>query len=89
MDFTDTEVSAGILRRVDDRNEVSARLIGSEYVANLNDNVTTTFGVEGTFERALVRDWSFNLQAGVSRSDYSFLNEQLQPVDNADTSFTY
>ena len=89
VDFTDTEVSAGILRRVDDRNEVSARLVGSEYVADLNDNETTTFGVEGTFERALIRDWSFYLQAGVSRSDYSFLNEQLQPVDNADTSFTY
>ena len=89
VDFTDTEFSAGILRRVDDRNEVSARLLGSEYVANLNDNVTTTFGVEGTFERALSRGWTFDLQAGVSRSDYSFLNEQLEPVDNADTSFTY
>ena len=89
VDFTDTEVSAGILRRVDGRNEVSARLIGSEYAADLNENETRTFGVEGTFERALARDWSFNLQAGVSRSDYSFLNEQLQPVDNADTSFTY
>ena len=51
--------------------------------------MTTTFGVEGTFARALIRDWSFYLQAGVSRSDYSFLNDQLQPVDNADTSFTY
>ena len=89
VDFTDTEVSAGILRRVDDRNEVSARLISSEYVADLNENVTTTFGVEGTFDRSLSRDWSFNLQAGVSRSDYSFLNDQLQTVDNADTSFTY
>ena len=89
VDFTDTEVSAGILRRVDGRNEVSARLVGSEYDADLNENETKTFGVEGTFERALIRDWSFNLQAGVSRSDYSFLNDQLQPVDNADTSFTY
>ena len=58
-----TEVSAGIFRQVDDRNEVSARIIGSEYVAgNLNENVTkTTFGVEGTFARSLVRDWSFYL----------------------------
>ena len=89
VDFTDTEVSAGILRRVDDRNEVTARLRGSEYAADLTENVTKTFGVEGVFERLLVRDWSFYLQAGVSRSDYSFLNEQLEPVDNADTSFTY
>ncbi len=89
MDFQDTEASAGILRRVDDRNEVSARLVGSEFVSKFNDNVTTTFGVEGTFVRALVRDWSFYLQAGVSRSDYSFLNDQLQRIENADTSFTY
>ena len=89
VDFQDTEFSAGILRRVDDRNEVSARLVGSEFVSKFNDNVTTTFGVEGTFQRTLIRDWSFYLQAGVSRSDYSFLNERLERIENADTSFTY
>lgn len=88
-DFKDTEVSAGILRNVDNRNEVSARLIAAEYVADFNQNETTTFGVEGTFRRTLSRDWAFNLAAGVSRSDYSFLDAQLQPIDNADTSFTY
>ena len=89
VDFRDTELSAGILRQVDDRNEVSARLVTSEYAAELNDNVTKTFGVEGTFARTLSRDWNFNLEAGVSRSEYSFLNQQFEPVDNADTSFTY
>ena len=89
VDFTDTEVAAGILRQVDDRNQVSARLIAGEYSADLNENVTDTFGVKGTFERTLSRDWNFNLEAGVSRSEYSFLNEQFEPVQNADTSFTY
>jgi hypothetical protein len=37
----------------------------------------------------LTRDWAFNLSAGVSRSDYSFVNSQLQLIENADVSFTY
>ncbi len=57
-DFLYTEASAGILRRVDGRNEVSARVVASEYEADFNENVTTTFGVEGTFDRALSRNWS-------------------------------
>ena len=89
VDFTDTEVSAGILRRVDNRNEVSARLLASEYESDFNQNLTKTVGVEGTFERSLTRNWSFNLAAGVSRSDYSFVNNSDQLVENADTSFTY
>jgi hypothetical protein len=89
VDFTDTRVFAGINRRVDERNQVSARLIAAEYEAELISNLTKTFGVEGTFDRVLTRDWRFSLGAGVNRSDYSFLNSQLQAVDNADTSFTY
>lgn len=89
VDFTDIEVSAGVLRRVDERNEVSARLLASEYEADANQNLTKTFGVEGTFDRALTRDWTFNLAAGVSRSDYQFVNTQQQFIENADASFTY
>jgi hypothetical protein len=89
VDFESTEVSAGVLRRVDARNEVSARLVAAEYVAGFNANETKTFGVEGGFARELNRDWVFNLTAGVSRSDYEFVNERLEEINNADTSFTY
>ena len=89
VDFTDVEVSAGILRRVDTRNEVWARVIAANYEADANQNITKTFGVEGTFERALSRDWSFNLEAGVSRSDYSFVNSRQELIENANASFTY
>lgn len=89
VDFQDTQVAAGIVRRVDARNEVAARLIASDYVADFNSNETKTFGVEGTFQRPLARDWTFNLGAGVRRSDYTFLNDRFETVDNADTSFTY
>ena len=87
--FTDTEFSAGIVRRVDARNEVSARVYSSQYEAETNFNTTETVGVQGNFTRPLGRGWTFDLTAGVNRSDYSFVNEQNQVVVNADTSFTY
>lgn len=87
--FEDREFAAGIIRRVDARNEVSARLIFEEYEAEFNQNKTETVGVEGNFIRPLGRGWTFNLAAGVSRSDYSFVNSEDQVIDNADTSFTY
>lgn len=89
VDFQDTQFAAGIVRRVDARNQVSARLLASSYEADLNQNYTDTFGVEGDFRRPLGRDWTFILSAGVSRSDYTFLNSQGMLVDNADTSLTY
>jgi hypothetical protein len=88
MDFVDTQFAAGIVRRVDERNEVSARLVGGEYSADFNQNNTRTFGVLGAFSRPLSRNWTFGLTAGVSRSDYTFVDEQGQVVVNADTYFT-
>ncbi len=87
--FEDREFSAGIIRRVDARNEVSARFYRSQYDAEQTQNTTDTIGVEGNFRRPLGRGWTFNLAAGVARSDYSFVNAQNVLVDNADTSFTY
>jgi opacity protein-like surface antigen len=89
VNFTDTRFSTGIRRQVDARNEVIARLIASEFAADFNNNETRTFGVQGNFNRELSRDWRFSLAAGVNRSDYSFVNPSLEPVENADTSFTY
>lgn len=89
VDFTDTRFATGIRRQVDARNEVTARLIASEFAADAINNETRTFGVQGNFNRELTRDWAFSLAAGVNRSDYEFVNPQLEPVENADTSFTY
>jgi opacity protein-like surface antigen len=89
VDFKDTRLATGIRRQVDARNEVTARLIASEFAADAISNETRTFGVQGNFNRELTRDWAFSLAAGVNRSDYTFLNPQLEPVENADTSFTY
>lgn len=89
-DFTDFEFAAGIVRRVDARNEVSARFFSSRYEADFTSNETETFGVQGNFRRPLGRGWIFDLTAGVNRSDYSYIEtDTQQTVVNADTSFTY
>jgi hypothetical protein len=90
VDFENHLFSAGITRRVDERNDVTARVVVQRYEADYNQNETDTVGVEGNFRRSLSRGgWSFELTTGVSRSDFSYLNSQNQLVDNADTSFTY
>jgi hypothetical protein len=88
--FTDSTVAAGIVRQVDERNEVSARAYAATYEADLNSNTTDTFGVEGEFSRPLSASWSFNLAAGVLRSDFLFVDQDtLELVDNADANFSY
>ena len=86
--FDDTLFAAGLVRRVDERNTVTARVFASEYNAVLNSNQTDTFGVQGTFSRPLTDIWNFALEAGVQRSDFIFI-EDGEVVDNADSNFTF
>jgi hypothetical protein len=88
-DFENSLFAAGIVRRVDERTDVSARVVVQRYEADFNQNETDTVGVEGVFRRPLSRrGWSFELTTGVSRSDFTFLSGD-QLFENADTSFTY
>jgi hypothetical protein len=84
-DFDNNSVALSIIRRADDRNTISARMIVSEYNADLNDNSTDSVGLEGTFTRPLAPTWTMRLSAGVQRNEFSFL-QGLTPVDNADTN---
>lgn len=86
--FQNALVAAGIVRRLDARNEVSARFFSEKYEAVLNQNVTDTFGVEGQFSRPLTANWNFALTGGVERSDFVFLDDG-EIVDNAAANFTY
>jgi hypothetical protein len=89
VDFENTQFATGIRRRVDERNELEARLVISNYQADYIQNQTDTVGVEGRFSRPLERGWRFDLTTGVSRSDFTFLDGRGVLVANADTSFTY
>jgi hypothetical protein len=88
-DFESSTFAAVLTRLVDERNEVSARVYTSDFTAARNDNDTSTFGVEGSFTRPLSQTWSFELDAGVARNDFSFLDAGGLPVENANSSFTF
>jgi hypothetical protein len=86
--YDNTEVTASIIRRVDERNSVSASAFVAEYNAEINSNTTNTYGVEGRFTRPLTQRWTMDLTAGVQRSDYTYVDVLNNLVDNADADFT-
>ncbi len=86
--FDNNTLAAVLTRLVDQRNEVSATAYVSDFHAQLNDNNTRAFGVQGAFMRPLSKIWTFSLNAGVARRDYEFLSSGMR-VSNADSSFTY
>ncbi len=82
-EFNALDVSLGIIRRVDDRNRVTARVFTSNYEADLTVNSTDTVGVEGEYQRQLSDLWTMTLSAGVQRSDFVFTDGNGEIVDNA------
>lgn len=85
-DFKNTDFSVQMIRRVDERNTVSARVIVSQFEAPDRGNTTDTVTVEGSFSRPLAPTWRMYLAAGVERSDFEYLNFGQTLVQNATTS---
>lgn len=88
-DFNDTSVSLGVGRNIDDRTNATARLIASRFEADATSNETDTVGVEGSFARELNELWSFTLTTGLQRSDFTFIDDNGELVDNAATDYTF
>jgi hypothetical protein len=88
-DFDNTTVAAVLTRLVDERNRVSARFYTSSFNADQRDNQTDAFGVEGVFIRPLTETWNFQLNAGVARTDFRYVDPVVGLVDDAESSFTY
>ena len=88
-DYDNNTVSLAMIRRIDERNTVSARVFTSEFYADDRDNTTDSVGVEGTFSRPLAPTWTLNLSAGVQRSEYDYLGSTLVRVENATTNSTF
>ena len=89
-EFDALQLSAGIVRRVDERNRVTARMFTSDYQADLTDNNTDTVGVEGEFRRVLNEAWSMTITAGVQRNEFT-VDDPANPgekIDNATTNDT-
>lgn len=87
--FDDNTLGLVLTRLVDQRNQVGARVYVSDFHADLNDNDTEAFGVQGTFARPVSETWSFQFDAGVARTDYRFTADDGSIVANADSSFTF
>ena len=84
--YQSTQASAGIYRTVDALNSLAAVVTVESYEADINQNVTETVTVEGSFTRPVSELWSFNLAAGVLRSDFEFFDLQL--TERATTDYT-
>jgi hypothetical protein len=85
-DFRDKRLYAGIVRHVDERTDVSARVYVGEFEGDVNRNQTDSAGVEGRFTRPISEIWSFSVGAGVQRSDFRFYDDDNRLVDNATSS---
>ncbi len=88
-DYDSKTLAAVLTRLADRRNEVSASLYVSDFQADRNDNDTSTVGVQGSFLRPLSQTWNFQLNAGVARSDYTFVDTTGLVIGNASNHFTF
>jgi hypothetical protein len=88
--FDNNTLAAVLTRLVDERNRVSARIYFSDFHAVRNDNNTNAWGVQGEFTRPVSETWTFLFNAGIARTDYSFIRAGTGTrFDNADNSFTF
>src|SRR5690606_8155475 len=89
-DFDDTSMAVLLRRQTNQRNQISARLFVSEYSAKATANQTDSIGLTGAFTRPFTQTWTFDLSAGVQRSDFRFLLPGTNEfIDNADTNYTF
>jgi hypothetical protein len=86
--YDDTRAALSLIRRVDERNSVTAGAFVSQYNATGTSNSTDSYGVEGRFTRPVTQQWTMDLTAGVQRSDFVYLDFTGQTVDNAEANFT-
>jgi hypothetical protein len=88
-DFRQNEFAAGIVRRVGEITQVTARVFASNFESDRNGNNTDTVGVEGKFVQPLGTAWTMDVSAGVQRNDFFFLQRATNDrVENADTNVT-
>jgi hypothetical protein len=85
--FSDTIVTASLIREVSERNSVSAIMSYDSFEANVNNNNYDTATIEGAFTRPLTELWTFTLAAGVFRSDFTVIDSLGRPDDGATTDY--
>lgn len=72
-DFDNTAYTLAIIREVNERNTVSARITLSRFQVPSNRNTTDSTLVEGSFSRPIAPTWMAYVTGGVARNQYEFL----------------
>jgi hypothetical protein len=85
--YGDTQYSATLQRNTDQQTQISAVMSVEDYNADVNTNDFHTVTVQGQFVRPINQLWSFNMAAGVLRSDFKVVNFQDRVTAGATTDY--
>jgi hypothetical protein len=85
--YGDTRYSAALQRNTDQRTQISAIISVDDYNADINVNDFHTVTVEGQFSHPINPLWTFNMTAGVLRSDFKVVNLTQRITTGATTDY--
>jgi hypothetical protein len=85
--FGDTRYSATLQRNTDQQTQISAIMSVDDYTADINTNNFHTATIEGQFSHPINQLWTFNMTAGVLRSDFQVVNAVDRVTAGATTDY--
>lgn len=85
--YSDRLLTTTLQRNVDERTQVAAVMTIDEYHAGVNTNDFRTVTLMGTFVRPVNQLWTFNMGAGVLRSDYTVVDILNRATSSATTDY--
>jgi hypothetical protein len=85
--YKDRSLATTLQRNVDEQTQVAAVMTVEDYSAEVNTNDFRTVTLAGTFQRPINPLWTFNMRAGVLRSDYTVVNVANQGTSGATTDY--
>ena len=85
--YGDTRYSASLQRNTDQQTQISAIMSVDDYTADINTNNFHTATIEGQFSHPINPLWTFNMTAGVLRSDFQVVNTLNRVTAGATTDY--
>ena len=85
--YGDTRYAATLQRNTDQQTQISAIMSVDDYNADINTNNFHTATIEGQFSHPINQLWSFNMTAGVLRSDFQVVNAVNRVSAGATTDY--
>jgi len=85
--YKDRVLTTSLQRNVDERTQVAAVMTVEQFKADVNTNDFRTVTLKGTFTRPVNQLWTFNMGAGVLRSDYTVVDLLNRATTSATTDY--